>query len=270
MSVRTAITYAVIVVAVIAILWTLQRKLIYFPSAFVPEPHSIGLDGAVPVSFPTSDGLTLSGWFVTRTAAPRFVVLAFNGNAGNRAHRAPFADAVAHRGLAALIFDYRGFGGNPGAPSEHGLRLDARAARRYLLTRPDVDAKRLVYFGESLGTAVATELATEYPPAALILRSPFTSMTAVGQHHYTWLPVGLLLRDRFATLERIAVIRAPLLVIAGERDSIVPASQSREVFDAANEPKSLLIIPEADHNDDALFAGRAMIDGIIQFLQSLR
>ena len=267
---RTAIAFTVILLAVIGILWTLQRKLIYFPSAFVPEPHSIGLAGAVPVTFPTSDGLTLNGWFVTRTATPEFVVLVFNGNAGNRAHRAPFADALARLGLATLIFDYRGFGGNPGAPTEHGLTLDARAARSYLLTRPDVDAKRLVYFGESLGTAVATELATEHPPAGLILRSPFTSMTAVGQHHYTWLPVGLLLRDRFATLERITGIRAPLLVIAGERDSIVPASQSREVFDAANEPKSLLVIPDANHNDDALFTGRAMFDGIIQFLQNLQ
>ena len=95
-------------------------------------------------------------------------------------------------------------------------------------------------------------------------------MTAVGQHHYRWLPVGLLLRDRFATLERITGIRTPLLVIAGERDSIVPASQSREVFDAANEPKSLLVIPNANHNDDALFTGRAMFDGIIQFLQTLQ
>jgi fermentation-respiration switch protein FrsA (DUF1100 family) len=268
--VRTAITVAAILLAIIGIVWALQRKLIYFPSAFVPEPQSIGLAGVVPVSFPTSDGLTLNGWFVTRTAAPRFVVLVFNGNAGNRAHRAPFADALARLGLAALIFDYRGFGGNPGTPTEQGLTLDARAARRYLLTRPDVDATRLVYFGESLGTAVATELAAEYPPAGLILRSPFTSMTAVGQHHYTWLPVGWLLRDRFATLERIASIRSPLLVIAGDRDSIVPPDLSREVFDAANEPKSLLVIPGADHNDDALFTGRAMIEGIVQFLQNLR
>jgi fermentation-respiration switch protein FrsA (DUF1100 family) len=262
-------TFAVILLAVAGVVWALQRKMMYFPSAFVPEPQYIGLTGAVPVSFSTSDGLTLSGWFVTRTSTPRFVVLVFNGNAGNRAHRAPFADALAGLGLAALIFDYRGFGGNPGSPTEHGLRLDARAARRYLLTRPDVDAKRLVYFGESLGTAVATELATEHPPAGLILRSPFTSMTAVGQHHYAWLPVGLLLRDRFATLERITSIRTPLLVIAGERDSIVPTSQSREVFDAANDPKSLLVVAGADHNDDALFTGRAMIERIAQFLQDI-
>jgi fermentation-respiration switch protein FrsA (DUF1100 family) len=268
--VRTAITLAIIFLAVVGMLWTLQRKLIYFPSAFVPSPQAVGLVNAFPVAFPTSDGLTLNGWFVTRTTTPGFVVLAFNGNAGNRAHRAPFADVLANLDLAVLVFDYRGFGGNPGSPTEAGLRLDARAARNYLLTRPDVDAKRIVYFGESLGTAVATELASEYPPRALILRSPFTSMTAVGQHHYRWLPVGLLLRDRFSTLERIKGIRTPLLVIAGERDTIVPAAQSRAVFDAANEPKSLLVIPDADHNDDALFTGRTMIAGIVRFLQNIR
>jgi fermentation-respiration switch protein FrsA (DUF1100 family) len=107
-------------------------------------------------------------------------------------------------------------------------------------------------------------------PAALVLRSPFESMTAVGRHHYPWLPVGLLLRDRFETLARIPRVRAPILVIAGEADHIVPAAQSRRVFEAANEPRSLLVIPGADHNDDALFTGRPMIEGVLRFLRHLR
>ena len=269
-DVRIAIAIGVIVLAALGLLWSLQRKLMYFPSADVPDPRSVGLSVVQTVTFPTSDGLTLNGWFVSHTVAPRFVVLAFNGNAGNRAHRAAFANALAPFDVAVLLFDYRGYGGNPGLPTEEGLRLDARAARSYLLTRPDVDSKRLVYFGESLGTAVAVELAVDHPPAALILRSPFTSATAVGQHHYTWLPVGWILRDRFATLDRMPAIRAPLFVIAGDRDGVVPISQSRQVFDAANEPKSLLVIPDADHNDEVLFTGRPMIEGILRFLQNLQ
>ncbi len=267
---RFAISLAAVLLALVAVMWLLQRKLIYFPSAEVPDPRAIGLVGASRVTFLTRDGLTLNGWFVNRTAAPESVVLVFNGNAGNRAHRASFADALARLGNAVFLFDYRGYGGNPGSPSESGLRMDARAARSYLLSRSDVDPKALVYFGESLGTGVAVELASEHPPAGLILRSPFTSLTAVGQHHYSWLPVGWILRDRFATLDRTRNIRVPLLVIAGDRDQIVPFSQSRQVFDAANEPKSLLVIPNADHNDDALFHGKTMIDGIVRFLGNLR
>ena len=100
-----------------------------------------------------------------------------------------------------LLFDYRGYGDSAGSPDERGLALDARAARRYLLSRPDVDAARLVYFGESLGAAVAVELAAEHPPAALVLRSPFTSMADVGSYHYPILPVRLLLRDRYAAID---------------------------------------------------------------------
>jgi fermentation-respiration switch protein FrsA (DUF1100 family) len=126
-----------------------------------------------------------------------------------------------------------------------------------------------VYFGESLGAAVAVGLAVEYPPAGLVLRSPFTSLIDIGRHHYAFLPVRWLLRDRYATIDRIARVNAPLLVIGGDADSIVPIAQTRRVYEAADDPKSLLIISGADHNDDSLLAGREMIDGVRQFLQDL-
>jgi fermentation-respiration switch protein FrsA (DUF1100 family) len=250
------------------VIWTQQRTLIYFPFGQVPDPVAIGLKGTTPVTFTTADGLTLHGWFIAQAPAPRFTVIVFNGNAGNRAMRATLASALAGQGLAVLLFDYRGFGGNPGSPTEPGLREDARAALKHVLGRPDVDPTRLVYFGESLGSAVAAGLALEYPPAALILRSPFTSLTDVGRVHYTYLPVAWLLRDRFDTLDRISRIRVPLLVIAGDRDRVVPVSQSRRLFEAANEPKSLLIVPDADHNDPVMLAGRDMLAAIQLFLSS--
>ena len=269
MRLALAVGVILVLVSLLAIVWTQQRRLIYFPFGAVPTPAAIGLEGVTPVTFRTSDGLVLNGWFVSRTPSPQFTVIVFNGNAGNRAFRAPLADALSRAGHAVLLFDYRGFGGNPGAPAESGLRLDARAAREYVAGRSDVDRRRVVYFGESLGTGVATELAVEHPPAGLVLRSPFTSLTDVGRHHYTLLPVGWLLRDRYATIDRIARVKAPVLVIGGDQDRVVPIDQTRRVYEAAHDPKSLLVIKGADHNDDSLLAGRELIDEVLRFLRDL-
>ena len=266
---RLGLAVVLALLSLVAVGWTQQRRLIYFPVAAVPSPESLGLSGVTAVSFPTTDGLTLNGWFVSRSTAPQFTTIVFNGNAGNRTFRAPLANALAHANIAVLLFDYRGFGDNAGAPTEGGLNKDARAARSYVLSRPDVDHRRLVYFGESLGTAVAAELAVEYPPAALILRSPFTSMTDVGQHHYALLPVRWLLRDRYSTIDRIGRVSAPVLIIGGDDDRIVPIEQTRRVFDAARGPKSLLVVDGADHNDQSLLAGREVIDGVLRFLRNL-
>lgn len=259
---------AVAVLAVLAVIvWTQQRRLIYFPFGAVPDPRQLGLAGATEVSFQTSDGIPLHGWFVMRTPEPSHTVIVFNGNGGNRAMRASLADALARRGMAVLLFDYRGYGGNPGTPSEAGLKLDARAARSFIASRPEAERRRIVYFGESLGTAVATALAVDAPPSALILRSPFVSLVEVGEHHYSVLPVRWLLRDRYVAGSDIVRVRVPLLVIAGERDGIVPLTHSRRVFERANQPKSMVVIANADHNDDSLFHGTEMIEAISRFLE---
>jgi hypothetical protein len=132
-----------------------------------------------------------------------------------------------------------------------------------------VDASRIVYFGESLGTAVAVGLAAAHPPAALVLRSPFTSMTDLGRHHYPFLPVGLLLRDRFTSIDRMGRIPSPVLVIAGGHDRIVPIEYTRRVYDAITAPKTLVVLPDADHDDFALLAGDEMIAAIVRFLEPL-
>ena len=263
--------YLVVSVAVLlALIWTVQRRLMYFPARDVPAPGAIGLTGVEPVTFETRDGLPLGGWFFPVSgSSTSATVLVFNGNAGNRVHRVPLALALHRHGLQVLLVDYRGYGGNPGAPSENGLAHDSRAARAYLAGRPDVDRSRLVYFGESLGTAVAIDLAVEHPPAALVLRSPFTSMADLGRYHYRFLPFGLLLRDRFAAIDQIQRIRVPLLVIAGRDDRIVPIENSRRVYDAAVAPKTLLVLPDADHNDYELLAGDEMIQAILRLLQPL-
>jgi uncharacterized protein len=260
-------TVAVVVLIVAVLLWFGQRGLIYFPDNEVPPPVAAGLPQADPVSFETADGLRLDGWFVpARPPATGYTIIVFNGNGGNRAYRAPLAAQLAARGIATLVFDYRGYGGNPGLPSEHGLARDARAAVAFLKARPDVDRSRLVYFGESLGAAVAVGLAAEDPPAAMILRSPFTSLVAMGRHHYPALPVQWLLRDRYPSLDRIGRIHTALLVIAGDADRIVPMDDSVALYEAANDPKRLVILEGADHNDAELTFGPRVVQAVTELL----
>ncbi len=258
-----------LIVAALALggLWWGQRAFIYFPSGEAPPPGAAGLTRAEPVSFETEDELRLDGWFVPADRpGTGHTVLVCNGNAGNRADRAELAAQLAARGLAVLLFDYRGFGGNPGLSSETGLARDARAALAYLGRRPDVDVRRLVFLGESLGAAIAVRLAVAYAPAALVLRSPFTSLVNLGQEHYPFLPVRWLLRDRFLTSERIGRITSPLVVVAGELDRIVPIDESHAVFDAAPEPKTFRLVAGADHNDREL-ALTATVRAVVEVVE---
>jgi uncharacterized protein len=256
------------IAAIVVTMWGgLQRRLMYFPFGRVPAPEQVGLHRAEQVAVKTDDGLSLGAWFVPATPpASRTTVLIFNGNGGNRAMRAPLAAALADRHIASLLLDYRGYGGNLGTPSEGGLALDARAALRYVTARSDVDPEHIAYFGESLGSGVAVRLATEQAPRALILRSPYTSIVDVARHHYPIVPVGWLLRDRFPSVDRIKQVRSPVLIIAGRRDGVVPAALSEELYEAAKEPKELLMFDGVDHNDYELLAGRRMIDAIIRFV----
>jgi fermentation-respiration switch protein FrsA (DUF1100 family) len=264
--VLTRVTAVVVLAAVVLVVlaWVFQRRLIYLPSGEPAPPAARVLPGSEEVSFRTEDGLRLAGWFV-RGVPGAATVLVFNGNAGDRSARAPLAAALARAGVSVLLFDYRGYGGNPGSPSETGLAADARAARDYLDSRPDVRPGSIVYFGESLGAGVAIGLAVERPPAALVLRSPFTSLADVGRRHYPYLPVRQLLKDRYDSIGRIAAVRCPILIVAGGADGIVPAEQSRRLHGAA--PATRYVeIPGAGHNDLALLAGDTLIREVLAVL----
>jgi uncharacterized protein len=262
--VRTGLVVAVALAVLSGLLWGLQRRLVYFPDAGPVPAAGAVLPGARDVVLETSDGLRLGAWFLPGRDAEAPAVLVANGNGGHRGLRAPLAAALAGRGLAVLLFDYRGYGGNPGSPSEEGLARDVRAARAHLLEEAGVPPDRLLYLGESLGAAVVTELATEHPPAGLVLRSPFVDLAAVGAAHYPFLPVRALLRDRYPVAERVATIRVPTTVVLGGADSIVPPAQSRAVATAAAGLHRLVEVPGADHNDRVLLDGDALVDAVVE------
>lgn len=265
---RLAVVVAIVALVasgLLALVWSQQRRLIYYPSPGPVPPAAGLLPNGQDVVLETDDGIRLGAWyFPVPSGGP--AVLVTNGNGGDRSGRIELAAALNRIGLSVLLFDYRGYGGNPGKPSEDGTASDARAARVWLAAQPDVE--QIVYFGESLGAAVAVGLAVETPPAALILRSPFTSLPDVGAMHYPWLPVRWLLTDRYPSIDRISSVHVPVMVIAGDRDDIVPESLSRRLYEAANEPKRYVAVPGAGHNDPELVDGPQMVAEIEGFLSS--
>ncbi|TCO35140.1 hypothetical protein EV652_10118 [Kribbella steppae] len=262
---RVALIVVSVALLLLAVLWGYQRQLIYLPDTTAVSASA----GAQDVVLETSDGVKLGAWLLRPRGPDRGVaVLVANGNGGNRAGRAPLAQALAAEGLTVLLFDYRGYGGNEGSPSEQGLARDVRAAQRYLV-ESGVPPERTVYFGESLGAAVVTELTTSVAPGGLVLRSPFVDLASVGQVHYPFLPVGLLLRDKFPLAEQLAGVKAPVAVVYGSEDSVVPPEQSREVADAAPTLKDLVEIPGADHNDAALVHGPEVIAAVVRLAEQL-
>jgi uncharacterized protein len=247
------------VVVVLTLAYLFQRKLIYLPATDPVPPAAEVVSGARDVELRTADGLTLHAWFVPGTDGP--AVLVAPGNAGDRTLRAGLAEALRARGVSVLLLDYRGYGGNPGDPTEAGLALDVRAAREYLV-ESGIPQRELIYYGESLGAAVVTELAIEFPPAALVLRSPFTELADVAAEHYPFLPVRMLLKDRFPLVEQISRVRVPTTVVYGDADTIVPPAQSRAVGEAAGGPVTTVVVRGADHNDPVLLDGRQLIDAV--------
>jgi fermentation-respiration switch protein FrsA (DUF1100 family) len=257
-----AATIVVGVLVVLTLAYLVQRRLIYLPTGG-PVPHAADvLPGARDVRLTTADGLTLGAWYLPGEGG--HTVLVANGNGGDRTDRVALAAALRDAGFAVLLFDYRGYGDSEGEPTEAGLALDVRAARSYLVDDLRVPPDRLVYFGDSIGGAVVSELAVEYPPAGLVLRSPFTELADTAAEHYPFLPVRLLLRDRFPVVEHVRRIRVPTVVVHGSADSVVPPAQSRAVAEAAAGPVTVVEVRGADHNDPVLLTGSQVIGSVVR------
>jgi uncharacterized protein len=261
--VRAVAILALVAVVMVALVWAFQRRLVFLPGGPPTVTASEVLAGASQVELHTDDGLTLRAWHAPATGPARnATVMVLPGNAGSRAGRVPLARAVAARGFDVVLLDYRGYGGNPGSPTEEGLAADARAAHRYLVDERGVDPGRVLLWGESLGAAVAVRLARERTVGGLVLRSPFTSLADVAAVHYPFLPVRLLLRDRFPVREQVAGVGVPVVVVAGGADEVVPREQSLAVADAAG--ATVVEVAGARHNDPELSHGPAVVDALVR------
>jgi fermentation-respiration switch protein FrsA (DUF1100 family) len=227
----------------------LENSMIYFPSRY-PEgdwqPQGLAVEDAWMTG---ADGVKLHGWYAP-CQNPRAFMLFFHGNAGNITHRADILRHLVHDvGASVLIVDYRGYGRSEGKPNEATILDDARQAQKWLIEREKISEKDIVLMGESLGGAVAVDLAAKTGARALVLICTFSSLPEVGAYHYPILPVRWLMRSRFDSAIKIKDYHGPLLMFHGTPDSIVPIQFGKDLFAAANEPKRFLEDPYHDHND---------------------
>jgi fermentation-respiration switch protein FrsA (DUF1100 family) len=252
----------------VAFVYFMQARLIYYPDMpgreLTETPRSIGL-AFEDVRFTAEDGVELHGWFVPGASGDRPVAILCHGNAGNISHRLDKLAMLHELGLAVLLFDYRGYGQSRGSPTEQGTYRDAHAAWNYLTQRRGLEPKDIVIFGESLGGAIAAELAADKTPAALILVSTFTSAPDLARKYYWYLPVRLIARFRYPTSEYVARVRAPILVIHSRDDEIVPFAHGQELYRIAHEPKTLVEI-SGDHNAGFLMSEALIAESMRRFL----
>ena len=266
---RALRTAALAVVGLTGFMMLFEKQLIYIPHRQLElTPAEVGL-AADEVFLTAEDGVRIHGWYLPVEGSRRTVLIC-HGNAGNVSHRLDRALLIqSNLGAAVFLFDYRGYGRSEGSPDEEGTYRDARAAYRYLERDRGLDPDRIVLFGESLGAAVALQLALEKRAAALVMESPFASVPAMARALYPFLPLGPVVRTRYDNLAKIGGLRLPLLVLHGDRDEIVPFAQGRQVFEAAPGPKRFYAIPQARHNDTYVAGGEAYWAVWREFLDGL-
>lgn len=261
---------AVAYVVVVAGLYFAQRNLIYLPDSDRPVPAAFGVPDMSPVQIRTADGLDLLAWWKPPRSPDDPVLAFFHGNAGHIGYRAFKMRPYLDQGWGVLLVSWRGYGGNSGSPTEAGLYDDGRAAVRFLADK-GIEGSRLVLYGESLGTGIAVQLATEFRVGAVVLEAPYTSIVDVAESQFSFVPVGLLLKDRFESIRKIAKIAAPLLVMHGTWDGVIPVVFGRELFDAARDPKTLRLMDQAGHNDLYDFgAAQAVREFVARFILPLK
>lgn len=245
-----------------------QRDMIYHPGTERVEPAAAGLPEMVTVTVRTGDGLSITGWYAPPGNAHHPTIVLFHGNAGTLAHRARKARTFLDAGYGVYLAGYRGYGGNPGKPSEDGLYADARAALAWLTER-GVPASRLVLYGESLGTGVAVHMAGEFANlAAIVLEAPFTRLPELAPAYVLPPVADALMVDRYDNRAKIGRVAAPLLIVHGEHDGVVPIAMGRELLAVAPAGKEGVFLAAAGHNDVwDLGGGEAALDFIARTLR---
>lgn len=245
--IRISLAIAAAYLLVVAIAYFAQRRLMYFPDSTRIPPASLGLVGVEEVVLTAPDGARLVAW--RSPAQPgQPTLLYLHGNGGNLASRAMRFARYQARGLGLLMLSWRGYSGSTGSPTEAHNVADAERAYQLLLA-DGVSAREIVLFGESLGTGVAVQLAARLPVAAVVLDAPYTSIVEVARRAYPFLPVGPLLRDRYETRRHISGLEAPLLILHGARDTVIPVDMGRSLHAMAPGEKNLVVFPQGNHVD---------------------
>ncbi len=243
------LTLSLVYISVAGGLYLAQRRMIYFPGTETAAPADYGLGDGIIRTAQTDDGLTLAGWYWPPAAPDRPVVILFHGNAGHYGLRLSMAASYVEKGYGVLLAGYRGYAGNPGAPSEQGFYRDARAWLRFAFDS-GITLEQIVLYGESLGTGVAVQMAVEHPDVrALVLQAPYTSLPDVAARRFFFLPVHLMMKDRFSSIDKIGAITMPLLVFQSTNDLVIPPLFTQRLYDAAPVNKKLIQYKDFGHND---------------------
>ena len=251
-----------IYITICIIIFFTQRSLMYHPSEnnYLDENKLNHKIEKIKIS---SDN-ELNSWYFEKNKNFK-TLLFFHGNAGTLDNRIYKLNDLSKLDLNYLIIAYRGFSGNKGSPTEQGLYKDARAAK-YWLNLNNISDQNIIVYGESLGSAVAIDLAKDHKFAGIILESPFTSMLKLSRKYYAWLPTGLLLKDKYETEKKIKNVFSPILILHGRKDKIVPFEMGEILFNLANNPKYNYFIDNDDHMMDF---NNDLINSINQFISNL-
>jgi hypothetical protein len=252
-------------VTMVGLLYAMQRKLLYFPSTVIGTPDQHQLSGFTDLRLKTTDGVSIQTWY--KQAAEGFPTIAyFHGNGGNIGGRALIYDTLVQQGFGVMALSYRGYGASEGSPTESGLYEDARTALGYLMVTQQLPPEQIILFGESLGSGVAVQMALEFPVGMLALQSPYRSVAERAAEIYPWVPVKLLIKDRFPSIEKIGKVTAPVLILHGERDEVIPAAHGRSIYEATRATKRAHFMPHVNHND---FDSRVVSSHLLDYATEL-
>ena len=248
----------------------LENRLIFHPTTDIARtPRDVGLD-YLDLYFTTADNVRLNGWFIPHLQASATMIW-FHGNAGNIGDRVDNIKLLHDKThINIFIFDYRGYGRSPGSSSETTTYIDGDAAMNFVRTQLQVESKNLLIFGRSLGAAVAAEMASRHDSRAVILESPFMSIREMARVMLPALPIGPLLSAKFDVIDKVGKITAPLLVLHGDQDEIIPFEQGQRVFAAARQPKQFYPIKGAGHNDTFIVGGNGYYERLQSFIENSR
>lgn len=254
-------------VALCIYVYYIQSSLIYYPDMpgrnLVATPENIGL-AYQDVEIITTDNIKLHGWLIPHDKVKN-TVLFFHGNAGNISHRLESIEIFHRLGLNVFIIDYRGYGQSEGKTTEQGTYQDAEAAWKYLHDVQGISGQQIIIFGRSLGASIAARLASKHAPAALIIESGFTSVPAMGQRLYPFLPIHWVTHFKYDTRQYVKRISCPVMVAHSKNDEIIPYDEGREIFAAAPENKQFLAL-RGGHNDGFLVSGSSYVEGLRSFI----